>query len=511
MSENIHSNNSNVIPENHPDNIIAFQPTNKSPLGEFSSQEELDQFIAEELLIGNDPDHFVFPTMYELHKLAMWLHEGFGVEDPEEATHRVMKKLSNNSCSDSEWNDDPELAALSQGELEYSYPADDDPFDYYADDCESGKEKMSADTTTELFNDPDDGKPPMYCLSEFRDTLPELADELIQGILRVGHKMLIAGPSKAGKTFLLMYLAIAIAEGIDWLKFRCKSGKVLYINLEIDAASAIHRMYAIYEALGIQPKNDGNIAIWNLRGHAEPMDQLVPTILRRLRNKNFDAIIIDPIYKVIMGDENTATDMGRFCNEFDKLCTELGCSVIMCHHHSKGAQGGKKSMDRSSGSGVFARDPDAILDIVELSIPDELRDVINDPNVTAWRMESTLREFANIKPVNILFQYPLHKVDETDLLEGVYPEGSPRNNLSKSCKNTTHKERRESIFNAYTALEGAGPVKIKDMALYLKVSEGTIRNRINEMDEFGYKNGVVYKKKSDDGRIVPGSDPQAAD
>ena len=362
----------------------------------------------------------------------------------------------------------------------------------------SNEEKTSADAEIELFTESDDGMPPMYCLSEFRDALPRLADELIQGILRVGHKMLIAGPSKAGKTFLLMYLAIAIAEGIDWLKFRCKRGKVLYINLEIDAASAIRRMYAIYGALGIHPKNDGNIAIWNLRGYAEPMDQLVPTILHRLRNQNFDAIIIDPIYKVIMGDENTATDMGKFCNEFDKLCTELGCSVIMCHHHSKGAQGGKKSMDRSSGSGVFARDPDAILDVVELAVPDELRDDIGDPNVTAWKMESTLREFANIKPVNILFQYPLHKVDETGLLEGVYPEGSPRNNLSKSRKNTTPKERRESIFNAYAKLEGAGPVKIKDMASYLKVSEGTIRNRINELNgEFIYDHGFVTRKSAE--------------
>ena len=357
---------------------------------------------------------------------------------------------------------------------------------------------------TEFFPDPDDGKPPMYCLSEFRDALPRLADELIQGILRVGHKMLIAGPSKAGKTFLLMYLAIAIAEGIDWLKFRCKKGKVLYINLEIDDSSAIHRMYAIYEALGIQPKNDGNVVLWNLRGHAEPMDQLVPTILHRLRNRHFDAIIIDPIYKVIMGDENTATDMGKFCNEFDKLCTELGCSVIMCHHHSKGAQGGKKSMDRSSGSGVFARDPDAILDIIELAVPDELRDIIDDPNITAWKMESTLREFANIKPLNFLFQFPLHKVDETGLLDGVYPDGSPMKNLTKSSKSTKAQERRESICNAYTALESAGPVKIRDMAKYMNVKDATVRNRINELNgEFIYDHGFVTRKSAEASNIIP--------
>lgn len=35
----------------------------------------------------------------------------------------------------------------------------------------------------------------------------------------------------------------------------------------------------------------------------------------------------------------------------------------------RGAQGGKKAMDRASGSGVFARDPDAQLDVIELKRP----------------------------------------------------------------------------------------------------------------------------------------------
>ena len=370
MSETINTNNDNTAPETHPDNIRVLQPAAKSSLGPFNSIEELDQDIADYFFCRYDPGIPDYPTTWEVQKLEMYLYE-VGVENPEEAIARFFRNPP-------EW-------------MQEVWNSTDDSFYDFDYDALYEVEALTNDAS-ESFNQPDDGKPPMYCLSEFRDALPRLADELIQGILRVGHKMLIAGPSKAGKTFLLMYLAIAIAEGIDWLKFRCKKGKVLYINLEIDDASAIHRMYAIYDALGIPPKNDGNVVIWNLRGHAEPMDQLVPTILHRLRNRHFDAIIIDPIYKVIMGDENTATDMGKFCNEFDKLCTELGCSVIMCHHHSKGAQGGKKSMDRSSGSGVFARDPDAILDIIELDMPEELKDIIAELIASLHRRGAALDE-----------------------------------------------------------------------------------------------------------------------
>lgn len=102
------------------------------------------------------------------------------------------------------------------------------------------------------------------------------------------------------------------------------------------------------------------------------MDKLAPKLIRRAAKKNYIAIVIDPIYKVITGDENSADQMSNFCNQFDKVCTELGCAVIYCHHHSKGSQGNKRSMDRASGSGVFARDPDALLDLIELPLTKEL-------------------------------------------------------------------------------------------------------------------------------------------
>ena len=225
-----------------------------------------------------------------------------------------------------------------------------------------------------------DNLPDFEDLGDIWNNLPELAPELIRGILRHGHKMLLAGPSKAGKSFLQIELAISIAEGLKWLNFQCEKGRVLYVNLELDRASCLHRFRDVYMAMGFtggakgrDPANLRNIDIWNLRGKAVPMDQLVPKLVRRAQKKQYAAIIIDPIYKVITGDENSAEAMAKFCNQFDRICSDLNCAVIYCHHHSKGAQGDKKSMDRASGSGVFARDPDAQLDMIELPVSEELR------------------------------------------------------------------------------------------------------------------------------------------
>lgn len=151
--------------------------------------------------------------------------------------------------------------------------------------------------------------------------------------------MLLSGPSKAGKMLCLDELSICIAEGVPWLGFQCAQGRVLYVNLELDRASCFHRYRDVYTAMGVPPENLQNIDIWNLRGKSIPMDKLAPKLIRRAAQKNYLAIIIDPIYKVITGDENSADQMARFCNQFDKVCTELGCAVIYCHHHSKGRPG----------------------------------------------------------------------------------------------------------------------------------------------------------------------------
>lgn len=339
-----------------------------------------------------------------------------------------------------------------------------------------------------------DELPPMESLAKYKDNPPKLPEELIKGILRRGHKMIISGSSKAGKSFLLMELCVAMAEGTEWLGFPCKQGKVLYVNLEIDPASCINRFIKIYEALGISMKHTENIVIWNLRGHAVPLDQLVPKLIRRVRDLQLSAIVIDPIYKVITGDENNASDMGRFCNQFDKICTETKCSTIYCHHHSKGAQGAKKAIDRASGSGVFARDPDAQLDMIQLELSDDIKNNVRDGHATAWRLESSLREFANIEPVNFWFEYPVHRVDKAGTLGEMPAQGSFAAGRMKNSHAKTAEVCAEEFRNAYQALNMDGSVTVQDMMEYLNITDKTVYARLKKLgDEFVLKKGRIIR------------------
>lgn len=336
------------------------------------------------------------------------------------------------------------------------------------------------------------------------DNMPNLAPPLIEGILREGHKMLIAGPSKAGKSFALIQLCISIAEGKPWFGFDCTQGKVLYVNLELDRASCLHRFKDVYEALEQSPTNIGNISIWNLRGKSLPMDQLAPKLIRRAQKRNYKAIIIDPIYKVITGDENSADQMANFCNQFDKVCTELKCAVIYCHHHSKGSQTGKRSMDRASGSGVFARDPDALLDLLELELEnmneDKLQDAPIDTNqCTAWRMEGTLREYPKFKPVDLWFEYPIHKVDTNGFLAMAQfdsPQQKGANVINKRKKAAKEKKKEQLVdaFNIAAAENGFnGRADIKRVAEIMEVSEMTIRRYLRETPILNVDKGELFK------------------
>ena len=398
-----------------------------------------------------------------------------------------------------------------------------------------------------------DNLPDVEDLSSQWDNLPDLAPALIDGVLRQGHKMLISGPSKAGKSYMLIELVIAIAEGRQWLAWQCSMGRVLYVNLELDRISCLHRFRDVYTALGWRPEHLSNIDVWNLRGKTVPMDKLAPKLIRRAQKKGYKAILIDPIYKVITGDENSADQMAKFCNQFDLICTELGCAVIYCHHHSKGAQGAKKSIDRASGSGVFARDPDAVIDLIELETTEELMQqqenkglcnvcktfmdkhykIIDIPEddqlssvkfipycenslsdklrkdlqiqldaerqkvhaMTAWRIEGTLREFRKFDPINLWFRYPVHYLDVSGALQDVTPEveKSSRQLMIEARKEKVKKERADMISQieiAFQGLEEDGVASAIDIAKEIGVSPDTIKRWFGN----GKKSRPDYKK-----------------
>ena len=366
------------------------------------------------------------------------------------------------------------------------------------------------DEWKEYIEDSIDTYPDIVTFSELQE-LPALSPEIIHGILRKGHKMLISGASKAGKSFLLIELAISITTGRKWLGFQCERGRVLYVNLEVDGASFLHRVRDVQRI--IAPGEQLPLDVWNLRGEPAEINRLAPRLIRRAQNRHYDLIILDPLYKINEGDENSATEMAKFFNQLDRICKQLGVSIACCHHHSKGAQGGKFSIDRASGSGVFARDPDALLDMIRID-PRDVGKTLEDGQ-TAWRISATLREFPSPEDIDIIFDYPIHHI--TEELRDALPMcgmgadvNSQRGNAAKGEKAEKRYTRLCSFVLNWdeidtNAVHYPHPT-VQDAADYFKndkgYSEKSIRRAIMNHDDFTVQNGIILPKEGQNEKSV---------
>lgn len=212
-----------------------------------------------------------------------------------------------------------------------------------------------------------------------------------------GSKLALGGGSKSFKTWTLSELAICVSTGWEWLGFQTAQGKVLYINFELQEFAIAQRVQAICEAKQIHVP--ANLNFWNLRGYAAD-GTLLPKIARQAKREEYSLIILDPLYKLLGArDENASRDMANLMNEIERVAVDTGAAVAFGSHYSKGNQAGKESMDRISGSGMFARDPDTIITMTRHEEDD------------AFAVEMTLRNFPPQEPFVVRRQHPLMLID----------------------------------------------------------------------------------------------------
>jgi hypothetical protein len=117
-------------------------------------------------------------------------------------------------------------------------------------------------------------------------------------------------------------------------------------------------------------------------------------------------LILDPLYKVLGDtDENDNSKIGQLMNRLESIAVHNQCAVVFAHHFRKGGPSDSgSSMDRMSGAGTLARDPDAILTMQDL---DEEDCVVVEP---------VLRNCPPVEPFGLRWECPLFKPEsELDL------------------------------------------------------------------------------------------------
>jgi hypothetical protein len=64
---------------------------------------------------------------------------------------------------------------------------------------------------------------------------------------------------------------------------------------------------------------------------------------------------------------------------------------------------------------------------------------------TAWRIEGTFREFPKLPPLNLWFDYPIHRADEDEVLKDAGYEGAPEPPWVQAQKNRQKQAKEQKI------------------------------------------------------------------
>jgi hypothetical protein len=260
--------------------------------------------------------------------------------------------------------------------------------------------------------------PEILSLRQLVAAAPAPPPEIIDGILHQGCKMILGGTSKSNKSWCLQDLAVSVASGEKWWGRRCTRTKVVYINFELHVWAVAQRLNALCAA---RPECKGlgdMLHVWNLRGHNADLTLLRPKLEEQLARHQFGLIILDPAYKVLGDrDENANGEIASLMNELEALARNSGAAVVIAHHFAKGDSSAKSAIDRMSGAGAWARDPDSILVLTPHEEPD------------CFTVSTVLRNLPQVEEFVVEWDYPLMRL-APDLNPGALRRPQSKNKRS---------------------------------------------------------------------------------
>lgn len=174
---------------------------------------------------------------------------------------------------------------------------------------------------------------------------------LVRGILETDALSMVYGPSGVGKSFVTVDLACSIATGSGWHGHETRKGPVFYVAGEGHNGLA-RRLAAWQQTRGISLagvdlyKSEKAVQLLD-RAAAEELAAEIESMVNAGMPPP-QAVVIDTLARNFGdGDENTASDAGRFIENVDSLIRRRwACNVLIVHHSGHQA-------DRARGSSAF--------------------------------------------------------------------------------------------------------------------------------------------------------------
>lgn len=243
-------------------------------------------------------------------------------------------------------------------------------------------------------------QPKPLSVRELLATHRTLRPPVIHGLLRRGETMNVIAPSKTGKSWLVLALAMAVATGRKWLDtFETVTGNVLIIDNELHPETLAHRIPQVAECLRIGMNEIAEtMSVQSLRGQLRDIFSL-GKYFESVEPGRFGMVVLDAFYRFMPRDmdENDNGTMANIYNHVDALADRLGCSFVLIHHSTKGNQSAKAVTDVGAGAGSQSRATDTHL----VLRPHE------EPGAVV--LEAAVRSWPPVEPMALRWLFPLWK------------------------------------------------------------------------------------------------------
>lgn len=200
-----------------------------------------------------------------------------------------------------------------------------------------------------------------------------------RGVLPVGGKMVIGGEPKANKSYIVLNMMLGLAAGTPIFDARYASGKpvlpvlrpasCLYIEQEMGPEGLQERFIGKEGAPGLLTdlKLPEGFPIWIKSRDTElriDTDEGLAHIRAEIASVKPDIVILDPLAKFHLADENSAQQMGGILRACDHWIEDYGITLIYIHHTGKQNQEHpRRGGDRLRGSSAMFADVDTFMEV----------------------------------------------------------------------------------------------------------------------------------------------------
>ena len=167
---------------------------------------------------------------------------------------------------------------------------------------------------------------------------------LVRKLLPCEGLAVIYGQSASGKTFAMIDLACAVAQGRDWFGLRTQRRTVVYVATEGNLSG---RIAAYLTHNNLQAGDLGNLKILphsiDLLDEDGDVIELINAVKSIAVGEPIGMVIIDTLNRAMPGgNENSSEDMGLIVQAAQRIQSAFACVVVYVHHSGKNESSGSR-------------------------------------------------------------------------------------------------------------------------------------------------------------------------